>query len=162
MLSIARAVLRSFQVDVELLSLAASPAGGVLLALGLCFFMGGRLAPQLDGALSLDMALREYRGANTSLRTRYEALAAARERLGLRSRLGGRLRWLSGRREVERPQRWWQDRLRFDVVVGESDLWRGRFPIGGETQVCYGGEYAEAYPQEYCAQDVGGIARHGD
>lgn len=100
-LSITRAVLRSAQVDVELLSLATSPAGSVLLALGLCFFMGGRPAPQLDGALSLDMALREYRGANTSLRTRYEALAAARERLRLWSRLEGRLRWLSGRREVE-------------------------------------------------------------
>jgi hypothetical protein len=52
-------------------------------------------------ALSLATALWKYRGATTSLRTRYEVIAPARERLRLWSRLEGRLWWLSGRREVE-------------------------------------------------------------
>jgi hypothetical protein len=55
-------------------------------------------------ALSLATAFCKHLGANTSLRTRYEAIAA-RERLRLGSRLEGWFYCLSGWREVECAQR---------------------------------------------------------
>jgi hypothetical protein len=56
-------------------------------------------------ALSLDRASGRYRGANSSLCTRYETIVTVlRERFGLRSRLEGRFQWLSWRWTVVRPQ----------------------------------------------------------